>query len=386
MKRFTAGDSEVAVFEFQGRLRDLMVSSLRESYLATGNYVSDAKALSPQSARSLAFSSAAAVTGGTSAALSGTLYVATAAPSTLMQLGSGGFSSAIMGAQGIVGHAGFIPVASALPVLAPIMMMQALQTHIMLKQFEQVDQKLDAIKSTLDQVLARTEATHAGELLTASFVVDEIYAQYNESGGFSTDMLLRLALAERDVRRLAERFRYLVGANPVTEFTEFADVQRANYDVHSAMLASFLDLRVANLRVNVDMQENPKSVNSSVERLKDKVRDLTAYWQQVLERSHALGEALKEGEAKLEDMSFVKKFVRGGQAEKEIDALKDAYLSTLASEKALMEGFLPLIESAKRTLSALTTPPHDLSGAPTLVYWKDENGEHSFSSNQLQLT
>ena len=53
VRRIGTEGSELAVFEFQGKLRELMVSSLQQGYLATGNYVSDAKAVSSQGAMSL---------------------------------------------------------------------------------------------------------------------------------------------------------------------------------------------------------------------------------------------------------------------------------------------------------------------------------------------
>ena len=43
VRRFDAEGSELAVFEFQGELRDLILSNLRNDYLATGSYVADAK-------------------------------------------------------------------------------------------------------------------------------------------------------------------------------------------------------------------------------------------------------------------------------------------------------------------------------------------------------
>ncbi|UJH71178.1 hypothetical protein [Ornithinimicrobium sp. INDO-MA30-4] len=176
-----------------------------------------------------------------------------------------------MGVGGIVGQAAFIPVASSMSVVAPILAIQALGTAVTLHQFKQVDQKLDAVKDAVDTAIARNEATHAGELLAGSRIVDEVYQQYQEAGEFSNDMLVRLALAEREVRRLAERFRFLVDAHAVGSVDVISDVRRANYDVHSSLLASFLGLRIAYLRVCVDMQENPKSVATSVQRLKDEI-------------------------------------------------------------------------------------------------------------------
>src|SRR5215469_13222272 len=127
VRRFDAEDSEFAVFEFQGQLRDLMVSSLRNCYLATGSYVEDAKAMSPQGVLSMAVAGTAVGGAVLSASLSSTLFMATADPSTLMKLGQG-VGSAVMGVKGIAAQAPFIAVPSSLPVVAPIMAMQALTT------------------------------------------------------------------------------------------------------------------------------------------------------------------------------------------------------------------------------------------------------------------
>ena len=382
--------SELAVFEFQGELRDLMVSSMHEAYLTTGNYASDARAVAPQGAMAAAFAGSAAVGTGLSAQFSSSLFMATANPSTLMQL-KGGVGTAIMGAQGIVGHAPFIAVASSLPTVLPLAALQTLNTAMMMQQFQEVDRKLDAIKHTLDTVIARAEATHAGELLAASSVVDEVYRQYELEGQFSQDMLIRLSLAERDVRALAVRFRHLVEAHRDMNVEEPAEVQQANYDAHSAMLSSFLDLRISYLRVCVDMQENPKSVNSTVEMLKAKIDDSTAFWTQLLERSQVLKQRIDELEASLEDMNVAERFTkfignRGTSTGNALEQLKSAIISTMESEREIMKGFYSLIESAEQTRRELDKPQVASENDATLVYWKDEAGTHSFVTDQLKLS
>lgn len=389
VRRVSSGDSEIAIFEFQGQLRELMVDSLQNGYLRMGSYVTDAKALSTQGALSMAVGAAAAGATGLSAALSSTLYLATADPSTLMKLGQG-VGSSVMGVSGIVGHAPFIPVASSLPVVGPLMAVQALTAAVTLQQFQQVDRKLETIKSTLDRAIARAEATYTGELLTASNIVDEVYQQYEHAGSFSSDMLVRLALSERDVRRLAERFRYLVGTHDGTEIDDIADVNRANYDAHGAMLASFLGLRISYLRLCVDMQENPKSVEASVQHLKDKIRYDTKFWQRLLRRSETLRDAISARESQLKDMNsfqrLLPEFIGGGAAdERKLATMRTAYVSTLESERAIMEGFDSLIQSAQETLAALESPKGS-SQTPTLIYWQDEAGEHSFYSGSLRVS
>lgn len=387
-RRLGTDGVELAVFEFQGKLRELLISSLSEGFLTTGHYVEGARAVSAQGAMSIAVAGAAATATGLSAAFSSTLFMATANPATLMTLGNG-VGSAVMGAGGIVAQAPFLAVASSLPVVAPILAIQALNTAVMMQQFKQVDRKLDAIKGTLDKAIARIEATHAGELLAASRIVDEVYRQYGLAGAFSTDMLIRLALAERDVRALAARSRHLVEAREVTNFEDLQDVRQANYDAHSAMLSSFLDLRIAYLRVCIDMQENPKSVESSTELLKSHIDDGIVFWQYLIDRSHGLKDGIREVEAKLNDMNWAKRnfpaFLggEGGSAERELIKLRAAYTTTMESEREIMSEFHSLIESAKLTRLALEgSSVGEVLASPTLVYWKDETGDHAFVTDK----
>lgn len=387
VRRLGKDGAELAVFEFQGNLRDLMISSLREGYLTTGNYLADAKAVSPQGAMSIAVAGAATGATALSAAFSSTLFMATANPATLMTLGNG-VGSAVMGAGGIVAQAPFIAVASSLPVVAPILAIQALNTAVMMQQFKQVDRKLDTIKSALDKAVARVEATHAGELLSASRIVDDVYSQYSREGSFSHDMLIRLALAERDVRALAARFRHLIEARGVTNVDDFAEVQQVNYDAHSAMLASFVELRVSYLRVCVDMQENPKSVTSSLERLKTVIDDGIVFWQQLQDRSRAVKDEIRQLEEKLKDLKWAARNLPGGEGaalEKELAKRNAAYTSTMESEREIMSEFHSLIESARATRKALDAAAEEKT-SPTLVYWKDETGEHSFVTEQDLLS
>lgn len=385
VRRLGKEGSELAVFEFQGKLRELMISSLREGYLATGRYVADAKAVSPQGAMALAVAGAATGATALSAAFSSTLYMATANPATLMTLGNG-VGSAVMGASGIVSQAPFIAVASSLPVVAPVVAVQALNTAVMMQQFKQVDRKLDTIKSTLDEAIARIEATHAGELLAASRIVDDVYRQYSLEGSFSNDMLVRLALAERDVRALAARFRQLVEARSTANVDDHGKIRQANYDAYSAMLASFVELRVSYLRVCVDMQENPKSVTSSMEQLKSVIDDEIVFWQQLQDRSRGLKDEIGQLEAKLHDMNWAARNLPGGEGitlEKELAKRNAVYTSTMESEREIMSEFYSLIESARATRKALeTSAPTNGTTSPTLVYWKDETGEHSFVTEQ----
>ena len=108
-------------------------------------------------------------------------------------------------------------------------------------------------------------------------------------------------------RGLLPRFRQLDEARAVTNVEDLADVQQANYDAYSAMLGSFLDVRIAYLRVCVDMQENPKSITLSMGHLKAKIDDGVIFWQHLLKRSRSLKSEIGDLEAKLQDMKWAKR-------------------------------------------------------------------------------
>lgn len=380
----------MAVFEFQGEIRDLIIKNLNDGYLATGRYAPDERAVSPQGVMSMAVAGTAAGTTTLSSVLAPTLYMATANPASLMPIGAG-VGDAVMGAGGIVGHAPFIPVAASMPVLAPLMAVLVLNTAMTMQQFRQVNEKLDSIKRALDAAAARTEATHVGELVAASKVVDEINEQYEQAGSFSVDMLVRLAIAERDVRRLAERYSYLVKSQEFTDINDVADVQQLNYDAHSAILASFLDLRIAHLRVGVDLQDHPASMTIATRRLKATVEGNITLWEFLLHRSEDMRKAMENVREHFDDQNWVAKHLPGFAGGKghsqalKLSAMKDGYVAILESEKAIMEGFSALIQSSKETLNQLEAPATDAENSPTLVCWDDENGKHSFATDAIKI-
>lgn len=382
VQRFGKGANEVAVFEFQGELRERLLSSLQRGYLESGRYTPDARALSSQTMLSMVTTGTAAAGTAIAAGLSSSLFMATADPSTLMKIGSG-VGAAVVESGRITAHAPFIPVAGSLPIVAPLMAMQALTAAVTLQQFKQVDQKLDTIKKKLDEAVAREEATITAELLAASDIADEVYRQFQANGAFSNDMLIRLAMAERDVRRVALRARFLVDAHSIEDATDEGKIHRANYDAQSAMLATFLELRVAYLRLSVDMQENPKSVPDSVEQLQVTLEDGAALWDRLLHRSSEIKAELEKVRDRRNDMNPL---MRTLNRERAIDSLEAAYTLTLESEKRISQGFDALIRDAQETLETIKLQTQSNSEPPALLYWQDETGDHCIYTNEVPLS
>ena len=362
---------ELVISEFNGEIRQRILDNMNMEYLSTGKFVKDQRSISPKILSMLMLSSGAAGTA-VSATISSSLFMATANPATLMSLGSG-VGSAVMGAHGIVAQAPFIAVASSIPVVAPLMVMQALSTIVLLQQFSTMDKKLDAIKGSIDKMLARQEVTKVAELFAAVNIVDEIYLQYSQTGRFSTDMLIRLALAERDALMLSRRYEMLENS----EARNSTANDFANVDTFCTMLASFLNLRVKYLRISVDIQENPQFVQRSSESFAALLKDDINLWDKLLNKPEKMKSDIDEKAAQLEKDKF--RFAQISK-EKELSRMKDEYANALEKERVILKDFHSLIDIAKQISETTIT-----QALPTLVYWHDDEGEHCIATNEQIL-
>jgi len=362
--------NELIVSEFSSEIQKGILDKMNLEYLATGKYFKDQMSVSPKVWSSLVVSGGVAGTA-VSSAMSAKLFMATAPVSSLMKLGSGGLSTAVMGSKGIVRHAGFLPVSSSFATVAPLMAMQALTTVAMLQQLSAMDKKLDAIKVSIDKMMARQEATKVAELFAAVRVVDEIYAQYGQAGRFSTDMLIRLALAERDAAILSRRYEILENAADAGGFN--------SYDTYCTMLSSFLNLRVKHLRTCIDVQENPQFVRRSSESFRTLLQDNITLWDALLNKSEAMKKDIEEAEAQRVNAKGLQKIAQlaGG---KELAQKKDKYHATVENERAIMKDFLILVDSAKQLSDTA-----DTQELPTVLYWQDGEGEHCIATNEQVL-
>ena len=215
---------------------------------------------------------------GMSYAASGTLFMATANPATLMAIGSG-VGSAVMGTGGIgiVAQAPFIPIAGAMmPVLAPLIAFQAINTIMIMAQFKPIHEKLDHIEKSIDRVLKRLEATFIGEIYSVSQRIEEIEINFKACNQFTPEMIIRLALIEDKVSPIFERYKFLYRAQEIEKHaTTPADLKEdLNFkqnDAYFAIALSILDLRVDVLRVKLAIQDDAVYMKHSVGKLLEKV-------------------------------------------------------------------------------------------------------------------
>lgn len=365
---------ELVVSEFNGEIQKRILDKLNTEYLCTGKYVNDQMSVSPLILSSLMLSGG---TAGTlvSASMSSSLFMATANPATLMQSGSGVLSAVVNPVTGkIAEQAAFIPVASSIPVVAPLMAMQALSSVVMLQQFRVMDKKLDTIKGAIDKILARQEATNVAKLFAAVHLVDEIYLQHGQTGCFSSDMLIRLALAERDAMILSRRYEMLENFEDNSTVNGYAYLD--NLDTYCTVLASFLNLRVKYLRTCVDIQENPQFVHRSLESFSALVKYDIYLWERMLRKADDMKIEIDKLVEQLNNAKGLKKIARKPK-EKELSRKKDNYVAVMEKERIILKDFHTLIDTAKQI-----NEMSDTEVFPTLVYWHDNKGDHCFTTNE----
>jgi len=364
---------ELVVSEFNGEIQQRILEKMNKEYLSTGKFVKDQISVSPKIMSSLMLSGGAAGTAA-SAKMSSSMFMTFADPAKLMKLKSGGFISPIIGPNGkIAEQAAFFPVASSLPIVAPLMAMQTLSSVVMLQRFAAIDKKLDAIQGSIDKMLARQEITKIAELFASVHIVDEIYMQYGQTGHFSIDMLIRLALAERDAMGLSRRYEMLENSGDDEAAKSFD-----NYDTYCTMLSSFLNLRIKYLRTCVDIQENPQFVRCSSESFSALLKNSVNLWDKLLHKSDKMKNDIDELAAQVEKANVLQKITQ--TSKKELSRKKDEYTAVMEKERIILKDFHTLIDIAKQM------PETESEQAlPTLMYWHDEEGEHCIATSEQIL-
>ena len=237
------GQPDQGLIAVTGRTRDALIASLTNNLAATGKYTPDARAVSPQVLGSTASTATALGATAASAAIAPTLFMATANPATLMQLGSG-VGSAVMGAGGIVAQAPFIPVAASLPVVAPLALMGVVNTAVTMRQFQAVNAKLDTLANTLTNLLVRVDITQIAGLIAASKTLGDITEEYGELGHFTPAMIARFAVAEQALMAVARRQEMLLLSAESRALDTEVPIDDVIRDVNAAGLAYITEVQV----------------------------------------------------------------------------------------------------------------------------------------------
>ena len=367
------GQPAQGLIAFTGRTRDALIASLTNSLAATGKYTPDARAVSSQVLGSTASTVTAVASTVASATIAPTLFMATANPATLMQLGSG-VGSAVMGASGIAAQAPFIPVAASLPVVAPLALMGVVNTAVTMRQFQAVNAKLDTLANTPTDLLAR--ATQIAGLIAASKTLGDITEEYGELGHFTPAMIARFAVAEQALAAVARRQELLLLSAERRALDPETDIEDVIRDVNAAGLAYITEVQVHALHLALALQESPALVTKRTQQLTECIDKTNERWSTLKNLSEGVKAKITEYEEEDQKKS------RFSRQTHDLSALKERREKILENEKALIDEHGSKLEAFKELSQSLREQQESHA---TLVYWRDEAGEHSFLTEQLSI-
>ncbi len=362
-----------------GRTRDALIASLTNSLATTGKYTPDARAVSPQILGSTASTATAVASTAASAAIAPTLFMATANPATLMQLGSG-VGSAVMGAGGIVAQAPFIPVAASLPVVAPLALMGVVNTAVTMRQFQAVNAKLDTIANSLTNLLVRADITQIAGLIAASKTLGDITEEYGELGHFTPSMTARFAVAEQSLAAVARRQELLLLSAESRALETDTPIEDVIRDVNAAGLAYITEVQVHALHVALALQECPALVTKRTQQLTECIAHTNDQWSELKNLSERVKAKITEYEEAEQKKSWDK--IPFSRTAHDFPALKQRREKILENEKTLIDEHGSKLEAFKELAQSLGEQQESRA---TLVYWRDDAGEHSFLTEQLSI-
>ena len=373
------GQPEQGLIAITGHTRDAIIASLMNSLATTGKYTPDARAVSSQVLGSTASTVTAVASTAASAAIAPTLFMATANPATLIQLGSG-VGSAVMGASGIAAQAPFIPVAASLPVVAPLALMGIVNTAVTMRQFQAVNAKLDTLVNTLTDLLVRTDITQIAGLIAASKTLGDITEEYGELGHFTPSMTARFAVAEQSLAAVARRQELLLLSAESRALETDTPIEDVIRDVNAAGLAYITEVQVHALHVALALQECPALVTKRTQQLTECIAHTNDQWSELKNLSERVKAKITEYEEAEQKKSWDK--IPFSRPAHDFPALKQRREKILENEKTLIDEHGSKLEAFKELAQSLGEQQESRA---TLVYWRDDAGEHSFLTEQLSI-
>lgn len=387
IKEYSIANSnkKLGLIAINGKTKDALINKFNESYKLTGKYFNNAGKASDNCIRSLLLTETGALS--LSAAASGTLFMATANPATLMAIGNG-VGSAVMGTSGIIAQAPFIPISGAImPVSAPLLAIQAISTIMIIKQFESINKRLANIEKTLNRILQRNEATFIGEIISVSYRLNSIEKEFSITNYFTQDMIIRLAIAENIINTLFERYRFLYESITLDNKILSEDISILQMDAILVTVLSILDLRVDILRIKLYIQENPAFMEESINQLIDKVENYKILWNNIEESPKKIESITQSMSKAIDDLNWWKKqmpeWIFGmrktrKESERNINEINERNLYLNTDE--MTSGAREALKIGNNILDQMQDK-QDI-----LIYWEDSNGIHSYYTDEISIS
>ena len=205
----------------------------------------------------------------------------------LMQTAEGTLGTVVSSSSGRIAGPLRFAKASMAPVLAPVLAWQVLHGIAGTSQLRKINRRLDVIQRTLETIVARSEAGVLGEVLNAVRTLDDILEEHANTGTFTRDMEIRLALVEKTIGSNLERNRGLLdlfrskasevhclggktGAVRATSLLQEEGGQ-AVHDMEMLFGLAAADLRVEEARMHLAMEHNPADLQRRLDKATAKI-------------------------------------------------------------------------------------------------------------------
>ena len=299
-----------------------------------------------------------------SSLLAGNVFLATANPATLMAI-KGGVGSAIMSGGKIVGHAPFISAGSALiPVVAPVMFFMITSAMMMSARFDRVQFSLDKLMEAVAALLKRELAEDYGLVLSANARLQDIMEEFEGSRRFTEDMKIRLALVERDLSSMHQKYEAITNGG----ITDDVQAQLAPSDQHIWALSAIASINVDRLRLRLDLQENPDDLVRSVRALNRKLDEYETGFRSLLEENPLL-EYQKELEQSVEVMSWWNRNVARRKDRKKLEESAEETLRIRADELP------PVLLDIQTWVDSISIEHGDYGLDQSIIYYREDEGK-----------
>ena len=293
-----------------------------------------------------------------SSLFAGNVFLATANPAALMQIGAG-VGSAVMGPAGVIAQAPFIAAGGAIiPVVAPILLFTAISAMVISARLEQLQRALQELTSLVGQLLAQELAEDCAILASAMERLQDISGEFDGCGRFTEENRIRLALAERELNVLHHKYTILSELEVHDRLAAELAVPRTKL----LAMSSAADIQADRLRLRLALQDNPDEVNRRLPMLEVKI-DRYEEALRFLSENNPVKQRQKDLQNDVDNMRFLmKKVFAKKKLKKKITEIEET------AEK---------VKQIQEVLSSLDDPP---SGNSTdqqhlLVYYREQNGK-----------
>ena len=364
-------EESLSLVQVEGKERERLIEHFSKFYEADPDYPQNGGTISPKSILSIVGGAGASTAG--ASALSSQLFIATANPVTLMQLG-GGVGSAVMGTGGIVGQAAFLPAAGAvMPVAFPLIAFQAVSTLTVLNQFKIVNKKLDILDQNIRKILHRDEASFAGEILYGIKQLDLIGEQFQVSKKFTNEMIHNLSQVQSKVGPAFERYRILYESEKIDANSSRNSRKQKHSDSHFLVAFSILELRIDLLKLKVAVQDAPEQLDLLVKNFKDKSENYKQLWKRVQQDPKLAKKVSKELSEAIKEMNIWQRnmpsWLGGKRKQRKQLEKKSSQLKEHSEE--IDSSLDKLVEAGENIVPVKENEEQEV----ILVYWEDHLGK-----------